>query len=242
MEAKSCNLEKPFDAKGLAICILAKGPVIGNVKTRLSETVGGELAVKMYEKLLLNTVLQANQCEISDSEIMVVSSDIANEACLRSFLGDSVKIVMYDDDTKRLTPLIRKIFYELLVHENYQKVLIMCSDSPFITPDLIRQADVALSKDVGLLFMSPASDGCYSAIGLNVFAELFPQKPVSSPEVFDNTLRLAVSQGLRICLSGIIDDLDNIADARRILPLLNKANDPSGLVKNQIAEMLSTRC
>ena len=221
----------------LAICILAKYPTGGNVKTRLAIKIGVTSAVALYEELLMNTIFQVSRVEIPNDSF-VVSSDNEHAKLLKNFLPKDTRIHFFHEE--RLSNLLETIFNRLLVSEGYKKVIVTCSDSPFITPKLISDAYKILNEDK-TLFISPSSDGGYSLIGMNKFVDIFSPVTMSTSNVLQHTIELAKSEHLKIHTSAVVDDIDTEEDIHTVFSLLNDVYDPKGIITRQLKIIMENR-
>lgn len=223
-------------ANELAICILAKYPIEGNVKTRLAIKIGATSAVALYEELLLNTIFQVSRVEIPNDSF-VMSGDNEHAELLKNFLPKDTRIHFFHEE--RLSNLLKTIFERLLVGEGYKKVIVTCSDSPFITPKLISDASKILYEDQ-TLFISPSSDGGYSLIGMNKFVDIFSPVTMSTSNVLQHTIELAKSAHFEIHTSAVVDDIDTKEDIHAVFPLLNDECDPKGIIMRQLKIIMET--
>ena len=144
--------------------------------------------------------------------------------------------INYYSETK-LNALLSKIFSDFIVDRKYKKVIVTCSDSPFITPELIANANNALEQ-FETLFISPSSDGGYSLIGLNKFVDVFSAVIMSTNNVLEHTLTLAISAHLNIHKSQVVDDIDTEEDIYAILPLLNDTCDQKGVIRKCLQDII----
>jgi hypothetical protein len=96
-----------------------------------------------------------------------------------------------------------------------EKVVIIGSDCPEITTEIISDAFVSLDKyDV---VIGPAKDGGYYLIGMTcALPMLFKNKEWSTDTVFSDTVLDLVDMGLRYFRLSELSDLDTVYD----LPLL----------------------
>lgn len=215
-----------MNRKELALCVLAKYPTNGNVKTRLAKKIGSRRAVLLYSQLLQNVVAQVKRADIP-RDFFIISSDTRHGRLLKSFFLDHTPIIFYTGES--LNVLLQKTFHDFLVKRKYKKVIVTCSDSPFVTTELVSIARHILDQ-ANTLFISPASDGGYSLIGLNKYVDLFSNMTMSTNNVLESTLALAASAGLNIHSSGIVNDIDIVEDVYTALVTLNDASDPGGFI------------
>ncbi|GEM_PF-1406503 len=219
-----------MNKKELLVCVLAKYPVSGNVKTRLASTIGDEYAVDLYKELLLNTVREVQRAEIS-KHVLVASTDIKYKDELVLLLRNEADVVFLTE--KSLSSLIFRIFYEYLNKQQYKKVMVMCSDSPFIDAKLIEEAGKGL-ENPRTVFISPSSDGGYSLIGMNTFVDLFSNVTMSRNDVFENTVSLAKKSGFNVQVSRVIDDIDTVDDLLTSYDKLKHSPNSSDKIKAQL--------
>jgi rSAM/selenodomain-associated transferase 2 len=91
------------------------------------------------------------------------------------------------------------------------RVIIVGTDCPGLTDDLVRRAFRALNDDD--LVLGPAKDGGYYLIGLSrPITELFWEVPWGTPEVMKKTLQIAEALQLRVSLLEPLDDVDRPED------------------------------
>lgn len=218
----------------LALCVLAKYPSAGNVKTRLAKDICPNKAVGLYYKLLINTLNQADATKIPH-DIFVVSGDFENKHSLESMFFGKFNVIFYKE--KSLGVLISNIFDDFILKKEYSKVLVMCSDSPFITPNLILEAYNALDK-TNTLFISPSSDGGYSLVGLNKFVDIFSSVIMSTNKVLEETLEVAKFFSLSIHVSSIVDDIDTIEDIYKLRGKINNQHDPLGVIRKELSSIV----
>jgi len=216
--------------KKIALCVLAKYPLVGNVKTRLAKKIDPKKAVKLYYELLVNTIEQVKLAKVPH-DIFIVSSDIENKNSLEFIFLNKADLVFYKE--KSLAVLLLKIFEDFMSNKGYAKVLVTCSDSPFITPDLVLRAYCDLENN-NTLFISPSSDGGYSLVGLNKLIDIFSSVVMSTDKVLKDTIEVAKSHDLNICMSEIVDDIDNIQDVYRLNNKITDKHDPLGRVRREI--------
>lgn len=138
-----------------AIIIFLRAPEFGKVKTRLAVTVGDEEALKIYKELIKKTLSTAGKTDLAIYLYffpfidLTISLDYPQfETCIQK--GEDLGDKMY------------RAFEEVL--RQYKKAIIIGTDCPYITPELLIEASVILEKkDV---VIGPAEDGGYYLLGL----------------------------------------------------------------------------
>lgn len=161
-----------------ALIIFIRNPELGKVKTRLAKSVGDEKALAIYKSLLAhtrNTVLQLNV------DRLLFYADRVNEEDEWS-AEDFVKYAQVDED---LGGRMNHAFVQALQHHG--KAVIVGSDLPGITPEILEQAFQKL--DEYPFVIGPALDGGYYLLGMNSPApELFENMEWSTAFVFEQTV------------------------------------------------------
>ncbi|MBL0110440.1 MAG: glycosyltransferase [Saprospiraceae bacterium] len=93
----------------------------------------------------------------------------------------------------------------------YEKILIIGSDCPGITNDIIEQAYTAL--DFHDVVIGPSHDGGYYLLGMNtLIPELFQHIPWSTDQVLLETIKVLQHKRLLYKLLPTLRDVDTIED------------------------------
>lgn len=187
--------------------IFAKEPVPGRVKTRLTPPLSSGEAAELYRIALQETV--ANMVN-GDFELTICYAG-AEKYFQESFVDISLYEQVGDDLGARMSNALQQFF-----RQGYQRVVLIGSDSPDLSRDLIEQAFVALEQQA--LVLAPAQDGGYVLIGESVHhPQLFDDMPWSSADVRSITCRRADAAGINYCLLSDWDDLDDLEALHRFL-------------------------
>lgn len=153
-----------------AILIFAKAPLPGQAKTRLTPALGAMGAAALHARLVRHALCQAQAAGIGPV-ILWCASDAGHpffEACAGEFAVE--RYVQQGDD------LGQRMAYAMAVALcTYRKVLLMGTDCPDLTPEILRAAAQSLSLDCSVVLV-PAHDGGYVLIGAKERV----------PHVFDN--------------------------------------------------------
>ena len=185
-----------------ALIILFKNPILGRAKTRLAKDIGDEAALEIYQNLL--SITKETTSSVEALKLLFYSDFIDTEDDWR--MGKIEKQLQSKGDLgQRMETALEYAF------EKAQHVLIMGSDCPEITPDLINHAfDVLNHSDI---VIGPSEDGGYYLLGMQKWLpELVRDKPWSTDEVLMLTLSQAIEMGNRTYLLPPLNDIDTLED------------------------------
>ena len=207
--------------KQKAVIVFVKNPEPGKVKTKLAKDIGDTAAADAYKLLLQHT----------HDELLKVDAD---------------KFVFYLGDVNRLDLWENTLFYKQVQHGKdfgermqnafaflfqlqYEKVLMIHSDSPQLTSDHIQKAFALLkTNDVCI---GPNTKGAYYLLGVrSVFTPFFINKEWNSDIVYNTTLEDAAAAGLTVATVEQIRVVDTVNDWLDLKHLLNEKKT-SPLVK-----------
>jgi uncharacterized protein len=191
-----------------ALIIFVRNAVLGKVKTRLAASIGDEMALRVYQKLLAHT---RETCAQVDGQRLVYYSDhIDPEDSWGA--GLFKKRVQSGAD---LGARMGNAFQTCFNQEKSTKALIIGSDCPDLTPKLLTQAFEAL--DQSDLVIGPALDGGYYLLGLRAYhAELFENMQWSTDQVASETIARAEKVNLKIHQLPVLRDVDELADLQAV--------------------------
>ena len=161
----------------LCVVVFGREPVAGEVKTRLAAGIGGPAAARIYAVTLEHT-LEA----VVDSGARVVLSlaEAPSDEWARG-IDCSIEVQGTGDLGDRMADAFERRFSEA-----EERVIIIGSDCPLITPEHLQAAADALAdRDVVL---GPAIDGGYWLVGQRrPGVDLFSDIPWSSHDTLDQT-------------------------------------------------------
>lgn len=186
--------------RGLILFI--KNPIAGKTKTRLAAQVGNDRALKMYDRLLTYTRTVAlalpvrrflYYSEFVDQEDGWSANDFDKHLQIGADLGARMEQAFADT-------------FSLV-----DRAVIIGSDCPGITPQLLEQAFQALEEQD--LVLGPARDGGYYLLGLRQpQPSLFRAMEWSTEEVAAETLQRAAALHLRVHQLPVLSDVDYLED------------------------------
>lgn len=189
------------------LLIFVKKPEKGQVKTRLAESIGHQRALEVYRQLLMITKRETRDVEV-DKQVWyspeVVDDDIWNIPAYTKHAQQG------EDLGKRMGLAFGQAF-----KEGYQKVVIIGSDCPYITEDIIDRAFTELESND--LVIGPSADGGYYLLGMTAHhPDLFQEKEWSSSSVLEQTLKDAKQRDLRVSMLAELNDIDTLEDLQAV--------------------------
>jgi len=186
-----------------ALIILQKNAVKGKVKTRLAASIGENEALKIYLELLQITYEEVSRVNSADKRVYF-SNDL--DPSYLEVQNASAHLQSGADLGERIANAFKETF-----EAGYKKVLIIGSDCPSITAEIITEAvQVLEEKD---LVIGPAGDGGYYLLGSRHFhPQLFEAVPWSTAAVRRLTLEAAERLKLSSHVLEELNDVDTIED------------------------------
>jgi rSAM/selenodomain-associated transferase 1 len=195
------------------LCIMAKHPAPGQVKTRLCPPLNPEQAAEFAEAFLHDTL--ANCRKAARADLALAYTPLESEAWFAArFPGVALLPQMGVGLGERLVNL-----FALAWKRRYQPCVVLGSDSPDLSSNLIQAAFDALEpgRDSADVVLGPTEDGGYYLIGLKwAQPELFRHVAWSTDQVLNQTLERATTLQLKTCLLPAWYDIDTHPDLTRL--------------------------
>jgi rSAM/selenodomain-associated transferase 1 len=212
-----------------ALVIVAKAPVVGQVKTRLCPPLSAAAAAELFRCFLVDTIARA--CTVSDVQVCLAFTPANSEALFRALLPFPLRYLPQRGNG--LGERLVNIFADLL-HEGFSKVVIMDSDSPTLPTAYLQEAFTSLSDLRNDAVLGPCSDGGYYLVGARaVHRELFENITWSTSSVLTETLTQAQLHKLNITLLPSWYDIDNGADLYKLVAELGQLDGNAGVPRTQ---------
>lgn len=193
--------------------VVAKQPVPGQTKTRLSPELTGEQAAAIYECFLLDTleIIRAAKKQL-DFVPIIAYLPAEGEHYFRQIAPDFEFILQEGSD---LSERLNNATTHCLMN-GYEQAVIMDSDSPTLPPSSLVGAFQALqSSDIAL---GPCDDGGYYLIGLKQPApSLFLTVTMSTSQVTADTLDRAKQSDMTVKMLPGCYDIDYVDDLKRLM-------------------------
>ncbi|MEW6306585.1 MAG: TIGR04282 family arsenosugar biosynthesis glycosyltransferase [Verrucomicrobiota bacterium] len=181
-----------------------KAPRLGQVKTRLAESLGAPAAAAAYREMVQALFHKIGRQ--AGLELRFAPDDAERE--IRDWLGFAGG--MRPQGAGDLGARMSRAFVDAFA-EGAREVVVIGSDCPYLEVADLEAAWRALEHDDVVL--GPASDGGYWLIGLRRFeASLFERIEWSTNSVLRHTVERAISAGLRVATLRQLADIDTGAD------------------------------
>lgn len=185
------------------LLIFVKNPKLGEVKTRLAETVGDEKALEIYQRLLNLTrdITDGLEC---DRQLWYSGFIDKNDQWDES---------LYDKKLQRGSGLgerMKNAFREAF-DEGYERAVIIGSDCAQLRRENIEMAFAALvDHDI---VIGPSKDGGYYLLGMGtLYPQLFDDKEWSTDSVYNETVDQIKGLGLSFKRLPLLNDIDTERD------------------------------
>ncbi|MHC4571108.1 MAG: TIGR04282 family arsenosugar biosynthesis glycosyltransferase [Planctomycetota bacterium] len=202
-------------------CILffLKYPTIGQVKTRLSAELNSQIAISLYKNFILDILSTLQKLNLPFK--IFFYPDVAQEK-LTEWLGQQYSYLPQCGEN--LGERMKNAFLNTF-NDNFSRIVIIGSDSPDLSADLLRQAFQVLESHDAVI--GPASDGGYYLLGFSkkVFLpEAFDNISWSTDSVFEQTVNVLNQHRRKIYFLPQWYDVDTLDDLKSLL-LRNKNTD-----------------
>jgi uncharacterized protein len=186
------------------VFLIAKAPVPGRAKTRLTPPLTAQEAAALQEALLLDT-LDACREEVRDTAILHADPDEAH--ALARLAGPATELVRQPG--RGLADALRGTMERYL---RESPVAIVSSDVPGLPEGALGRAFAALGRGADVV-LGPALDGGYWLVAMRRFHEApFEAIPWSTPAVLAVTVQRCRDAGLAVELLSPWRDLDTMVD------------------------------
>lgn len=185
------------------LIIFARNPELGKTKTRLAKTLGDDVALAIYYKLINKA--QEITANLPVDKAVYYSSFIDKEDS-----WDNTKYQKYLQKGESLGDKMHNAMCEGL-SRGYQQIILIGTDIYTLTPKIIKQSfEVLNNKDV---VIGPAADGGYYLIGMKkAQPSIFTLEKWSHDQVFSQTVSLVKDAQLTYGTTKTLNDIDEPKD------------------------------
>ena len=188
--------------------IMAKAPVAGFVKTRLIPALGSEGATRLAQRMLQHTLATALASKLGTVELCAAPDKSDPAWHMQHIPADIAWSAQGEGDLgARMARATQRAL------DGSESVILIGTDCPSITTDILRAAAIALQDhDASLV---PTFDGGYALLGLKRFdARLFDAMAWSTNTVASETLARMLQIGWQAKVLATLHDIDEPDDIR----------------------------
>jgi rSAM/selenodomain-associated transferase 1 len=186
-----------------ALIVFARRPELGKVKTRLAATLGNEITLSIYKKLLQHT-LDITLPVAADKFVFYASEIVEDDMWQKE---GYFKLKQADGD---LGTRMQAAF-EYVLSLGYEKVCIIGSDCYELNTSLIEEAFHLLNAHDTAI--GPAKDGGYYLLAMKkLHPTVFKNKAWSTDTVFADTIKSMNAGGITYAELPLLSDVDQEAD------------------------------
>lgn len=192
------------------LLVFAKEPILGKVKTRVAAMSSPEFALRLYQRLLKDTL---DVCRNIPADRMLFIDGFSTH---KKHWTHGFKV--FSQEGSDLGQKMTKAF-TLAFKSGQKKVVIIGTDCPDIKEDHIELAFRQLCEhDV---VIGPAKDGGYYLLGFKeMHQELFLDIPWSTSGVLSKTMKRINQMNLSFSILPVLSDVDELKDVP--FPLLKE--------------------
>jgi hypothetical protein len=193
-----------------ALIVVAKQPVPGQTKTRLTPPLTPRQASALYECFLFDTLDQMRR--VDEARKIIAYLPLGAHDYFQRHAPDFELVPQHGQDLgSRLDHALTSY-----LSMGYERAVIMDSDSPTLPFLYLSQAFESLSNGADVA-LGPCDDGGYYLIGIKKPApRLLREVRMSTPTVTADTITLAREEGLRVGLLPVWYDVDDAASLIRL--------------------------
>lgn len=189
-----------------ALGIMFRIPEYGKVKKRLAVQIGNWTTLKLYQKMLKETLENVSRLTSIDIYGFYKGTGLAKFNTFKTLQNISQ---MGKDFGERMLNAFKWLF-----NKDYKKMILIGSDSPDMPIHYIQEAFLRL--DTFEFVLGPSEDGGYYLIGLRrPIDSLFKDIKWGSKTVMIDTLKIAEREKISYFLLPQWYDIDDIEDLRR---------------------------
>ncbi len=191
------------------IIIFTRYPSPGTTKTRLIPTLGPEGAAALQQQMTEHITRQClSFIEHQEASLQIYHHGGCNQD-MTQWLGPHHYTIQPEGDLgSRISSALTAA-----INKGFGKIIILGSDCPGITPDLLQKALLTLTETD--LVLGPAHDGGYYLIGLKQDSTcLFEDISWGTNMVLQQTIKKAQAATMTIGLLEVLNDIDRPEDIK----------------------------
>jgi len=193
-----------------ALAVMAKVPIPGTVKTRLTPPLSEEQACDLYRALLLDQL--DNLTALSDVDLYIAFTPAGAAGFFENLAPPAFQC--FPQRGAGLGARMDQVFSELR-RRGHQNLVLIGADLPVLPLEILRRAFAELESSQVML--GPSQDGGYYLVGMNrPTPEIFSGMTWSHDGVLAQTLAKLREGGIAFALLPQWFDIDTAADIERL--------------------------
>jgi uncharacterized protein len=202
-----------------ALVIMARYPEAGKTKTRLAQAIGNEEASELYHAFLTDLARRFAGATF-DLHWAFTPPDIKYQSFVATLAPSLAQFMAcFPQQGDDLGARLHHAFRTTAVR-NYPYTILIGSDSPHISREVVAEARAALTE--ADIVLGPAEDGGYYLIAMRKPHDVFSGIPMSTDQVLRLTIELALRQNLSVRLLEPLFDVDELPDLQRLAWVLEE--------------------
>ncbi len=213
-----------------ALYLIAKAPRVGLAKTRLGRVIGHESAITLYKAFLQDLAARFEDAPFEFGWYVTPTDAWEDIRPLIGRGGQDAKVLLQGEGD--LTERQRE-FFRGAVARGEERVVLVASDSPHLTVEVVEQAFRELDR-YDLVF-GPTYDGGYYLIGMSgqgPYDVVLREVPMSTGTVLGDVVARAEFAGLSVGWVETTFDVDEAEDIEHLRELVKLRTD---LVATRVA-------
>lgn len=197
--------------------VIAKAPVVGQVKTRLGVDIGMEAAARLASAALLDTMLACEQA-FPDRHLSLegdLADAVDGDLLVERLDGWTVHPQVGDGLAERLARAHADAAGDGVT------VVQICMDTPQVTADHLRRAADAVED--GTAVLGPCPDGGWWVLATRDPSDgaALVDVPMSTPRTFEDTRAALTASGHAVHVGETLTDVDTVAEATEVAKTLS---------------------
>jgi rSAM/selenodomain-associated transferase 1 len=210
--------------------VFLRAPLLGKVKTRLSKAIPEDLVLDLYKGFLGDIIDEVSK--ISKPLLYCYPSNKID--FVSDWIDHKYKVLPQsgDDIGKKMQRAFNETF-----SRGYKKALLIGTDIPMITGEIILRAYEMLENYDCVL--GPSEDGGYYLIGFredSFETGCFENIKWSTPDVYDDTLKILNKRSKKVYNLPILNDIDTIDDLKELVSSGGSTGNRTGINLVKIKE------
>ncbi|MGH4024480.1 MAG: TIGR04282 family arsenosugar biosynthesis glycosyltransferase [Pseudonocardiaceae bacterium] len=210
-------MNTPGTRPGAALLVVAKAPVPGRVKTRLSPPASPEQAAEIAVAGLLDT-MRAVRAVPGTTPVVALAGRLDGACRAAELRAELASVAVFAQRGRSFGDRLAAAHADVAHALAGLPVLQIGMDTPQVSAELLGECAGALQRDGLDAVLGPATDGGWWALGLvdPRHGAVLRAVPMSRPDTGAATLTALRRAGLRVGLLPELTDVDRMTDARLV--------------------------